>query len=283
MSRFSIGQCAELACLLEVTASKPGNVHRGADLEGLTFDDFVISAVAIGPIMNTASTRRLGATVADSIRATRQFVTTNTNLGIVLLLAPLCSVPWEKPLRDGVAQRLSDLDSEDAKLVYQAIGMAQPGGMGRVNEHDLAANPPADLLEAMRAAAPHDMVARQYGNNFSDIFDTVVPWLLEARKSRPTLGDAIVHTHLRLMSRFPDSLIGRKCGGRTAQEAADRAASVLSSEATGGEEAYLRALSQLDFWLRSDGNRRNPGTTADLIASGLFVALRENLLVPTYR
>jgi len=155
--------------------------------------------------------------------------------------------------------------------------------MGRVDKHDLADEPPTDLLAAMRAAAPRDTVARQYISDFADIFDRVVPWLLNARRGRSTLSDAIVNTHVRLMSCHPDSLIGRKCGDITAKEAAGRAASVLLSEVVRGQAAYLQALSDLDFWLRSDGHRRNPGTTADLIAAGLFVALRENQLEPPFR
>jgi len=45
-----------------------------------------------------------------------------------------------------------------------------------------------------------------------------------------------------------------------------------------GDAAYHEAVSDLDFWLRSDDHRRNPGTTADLVAAGLFVALREAII-----
>ena len=47
MRELSIGQCASLACLLEVSAPKPGNVHRGADFEDMTFADFAASRFAI--------------------------------------------------------------------------------------------------------------------------------------------------------------------------------------------------------------------------------------------
>src|SRR5205085_6863187 len=95
---LSLGQCATLACLLEATAPKVGNVHRGADFENLTFTDFVVSAVAIGPAMETAKTGGVGVAILESIKATRQLVDTNTNLGMVLLLAPLAAVPRDEPL-----------------------------------------------------------------------------------------------------------------------------------------------------------------------------------------
>ena len=90
---LSVGQCATLACLLEVTAPKPGNVHRGADFEDISFDDFVASAVAIGPVIEKATSHNVGQTVLLAVTATRSFVATNTNLGTVLLIAPLATVP----------------------------------------------------------------------------------------------------------------------------------------------------------------------------------------------
>ena len=38
-------------------------------------------------------------------------------------------------------------------------------------------------------------------------------------------------------------------------------------------------LNRLDTWLRGDGNRRNPGTTADLVAAILFAGLRDGVIV----
>jgi triphosphoribosyl-dephospho-CoA synthase len=72
-------------------------------------------------------------------------------------------------------------------------------------------------------------------------------------------------------------LIQRKCGPAVAKDASDRAAIVLATDEP-GRAAYQQALSELDDWLRADGHRRNPGTTADLIAAGLFVLLREGRL-----
>src|SRR5438093_10405948 len=91
--KLSIGQCATLACLLEATAPKVGNVHRGADFEDLTFNDFAVSAVAIGPAMEAAANTGVGRAVRDAVVATRKLITTNTNQGMALLFAPLAAVP----------------------------------------------------------------------------------------------------------------------------------------------------------------------------------------------
>lgn len=286
---MSIGQCATLACLLEATAPKVGNVHRGADFENLTFTDFVASAVAIGPAMEACSPVRsnplqrvrVGATILEAIRATRQIVNTNTNLGMVLLIAPLAAVPRNEPLVGGVGKVLRGLTPEDSRLVYEAIRLAQPGGMGQVDEMDVAAEAPSDLLVAMAAAAERDLVAQQYVTDFDLVLSKVAPWLSEAA-SRWSLTDGIIHTHLRLLAEHPDSLIARKCGLETAQEVSTYAAAVFASGSP-GEDAYHEAAADLDFFLRSDGHRRNPGTTADLIAAGLFVLLRDGKLQPPLR
>jgi triphosphoribosyl-dephospho-CoA synthase len=262
----------------EVCASKPGNVHRGADFEDLTFVDFAASAVAIGPSFDAAARgARLGQIVLGGVRATRDAVNTNTNLGTLLLMAPLAMASGESTLHEGVACVLRSLDADDAKLVYEAIRLASPGGLGEVEEADVAGEPPDDLLYAMRLAADRDLLARQYANDFREIFDVIVPAIEEGQAHDWPLGQTIVRAQLRLMSESPDSLIGRKCGPAIAEKSAILAAAAI---ATGepGDEAYHRALADFDFWLRSDGHRRNPGTTADLVAAGLFAALRMGVI-----
>jgi triphosphoribosyl-dephospho-CoA synthase len=275
------GQCAALACLLEATAPKPGNVHRGADFEDLGFADLAVAAVAIAPFMDRASEQGVGSTVLAAVRATRQLVRSNANLGIILLLTPLASVPADAALREGILDVLSRLTEDDAAQVYEAIRIARPGGMGVVSEMDIAAQSPRDLLAAMRLAEQRDLVARQYVCGFEDVFERVANWLVDGRAAGWSLSDSIVRAHVRLMAEYPDSLIARKCGPAIAQQSQALAKRTLESGRP-GDEWYESALADLDFWLRSDGHRRNPGTSADLIAAGLFVGFREGTLSPPW-
>jgi triphosphoribosyl-dephospho-CoA synthase len=279
---LSIGQCATLACVLEVTAPKPGNIHRGADFEDASYPDFIVAAVAIGPIFDLAVEIPLGQTILSAVETTRAAVATNTNLGTVLLLAPLAKVPRTTPLEAGITDVLGQLTAQDTRDVYQAIVRANPGGLGRVESADVAGHPPGDLVAAMRLAADRDMVARQYAENFHHVLKVVVPRIASALGGGLSLSAAIVHVHLQLMSEFPDSLIARRQGPRVARQAADRAHAVLSAGGP-GDEAYHQGIAELDFWLRADGHRRNPGTTADLVAAGLFVALRDGIIKPPLR
>lgn len=274
---LTTGQCAALACLLEATAPKPGNVHRGADFDDLTFNDFAVSAALIAPVFDRAVDDGVGATVLGAMRATRQFVPTNTNLGILLLLAPLAAVPRDRRLAEGVRDVLAQLTAEDARQVYEAIRLAQSSALGKVDEMDIHDEPPADLLAAMAAAADRDTIARQYVDDFRLVLDEVAPRLAACVQRGWSLTTAIIHTHIELISRHSDALIIRKCGEQIGREAAARAGAVLECGDPRSSE-FQAELGEFDFWLRSDGHRRNPGTTADLIAAGLFVGLRDGLL-----
>lgn len=273
---LTIGQCVSQACFLEATSPKPGNVHRGADFEGLTYVDLVTSGIVISPIMERAVGRRLGETVLEAVQATQAAVGTNANLGMILLIAPLASVPRDRALADGVLDVLAGLDAADARLVYQAIREAKAGGLGRVSEADIADEPPGDLIAAMKLVAERDLVARQYVNGFHEVINETAPVIAAGLANGWPIGGTIVNAQLTLMSRYPDSLIARKCGPAVAQQSADHAAHVLQ---TGSpvDDSFWEAAADLDFWLRSDGHRRNPGTTADLIAAGLFVLFRDGL------
>jgi triphosphoribosyl-dephospho-CoA synthase len=270
---LSVGQCATFACVLEATAPKPGNVHRGADFEDLTYPDLIASGVAIGPVLERAAERPLGETVLAAVEATRRVVFSNSNLGMILLLAPLAAATKHGALSGAVHKVLGSLNADDARLAYEAIRLAKPGGLGSVNEADVRGDAPASLIDAMRLAAERDLVARQYANGFREVFDDVVPALQDSLL-RFGLLDAIVHAYLAVLAKHPDSLIARKCGRDAAQRASDQAAEIIAS-ATPDDEDWQERLADFDFWLRADGHRRNPGTTADLITAGLFVTLWE--------
>jgi triphosphoribosyl-dephospho-CoA synthase len=266
-----------VACILEVTARKAGNVHRGRDFEDLHYLDFLLSASAIAGPLDRARQVSVGRAVLEAIEATRRVAATNTNLGMVLLLAPLAAVPAEVELRGGVEAVLQATTIEDARLVYKAIRQAQPGGLGSVAEQDVAGEPTVPLHEAMRLAAARDLVARQYANGFLEVFAQALPALRKALAAARPLETAIIGAHLELLARHPDTLIARKRGPAVAAEASQRAAEVLS---TGWPDtsASLDAFDAFDAWLCAEGHARNPGATADVVTAALFVALSDGTI-----
>ncbi len=274
---LTIGQSATLACLWEATAPKPGNVHPQAAFNDVCYADYLASAVAIGPAMENAANQNLGMTILNAVEATQTLVGRNTNLGTILLLAPLASVPRPRNLREGIADLLAATNQQDTSQIYEAIRTAQPGGMGTVEKMDVQQNAPSSLALAMKEAADRDFIARQYAENFTPLFDIVIPNLKAAIEQGMTLSAAIIHVHLQTLHTFPDSLIARKCGMDVAEEASRLAGEVL----TAGEQqtdAHQQALQSLDDYLRDPGHRRNPGTTADILAASLFILLRDGTI-----
>jgi triphosphoribosyl-dephospho-CoA synthase len=276
-TEISPGRLAQVACLLEASARKPGNVHPHRGFGDCHYLDFASSALAIGPGLDLARTEGVGVAVLEAIAATRRLVSTNTNLGMVLLLAPLAAVRAEEDLQQGLGVVLEMSTVEDAARVYQAIRLANPGSLGEVDREDVAGDPTLRLLEVMRLAADRDLVARQYALGFEDVFEVALPAIAHSLAAGRPLETAIVAAHLALLSRMPDTLIVRKCGWAEAIAASLRAAAVLKAGWPDCAEAVGR-FRAFDRWLRGRGHDRNPGATADLIAAALFAALRDGTI-----
>jgi triphosphoribosyl-dephospho-CoA synthase len=222
-----------------------------------------------------------------AVEATSQWTRSNTNLGNILLLAPLARAA----LLDGPAKRLAReavvehgllrtalcdvLDAttvEDAQGVYAAIRRAAPGGLGRAAAQDVADAPTITLLETMRLAEHRDGIAREYATGFTTTFEYGAPALRRARAERLPWDDAVVETYLTLLALAADTHIVRRAGIAIASDVSRQARAVL---AAGGVRSVAgrRAISALDAGLRASGNAGNPGTTADLTAASIFVVL----------
>ena len=293
-TELSSGGIASLVCLLEVSAPKPGNVHRAADFEDVTFEDFATSAVVLGRVIDSCEELSLGDTILAAVTQTKAVVGTNTNLGIVLLLTPLAKLVSQTDVemldQTVVQDYLGRLPESTGAKVFEAIRLANPGGLGDSDQMDVQSSDSAgiDLLAAMEIAKDRDAIALQYVTGYRKIFELGVPLLARGRAMFQSLSHAVVFAHVALMADQADSLIERKCGAEVAknsQALAARANDILDSNAPTQDqlESYWAAVGELDFWLRSDGHRRNPGTTADLIAASLFVAVYNGVIEPPFR
>jgi len=266
---------AQLACLIEASAPKPGNVSPGRHFPDASYEDFLASAAAIGAPLAGAATRPVGATVRLAVEATARWTRSNTNLGIVLLLAPLARaalVDARDDLRGAVRRVLEASTVEDARDVYTAIRLATPGGLGRVEAQDVADEPTMTLVEVMRLAADRDSIAREYATAFELTFLTGAPALERARGDALSWDDAVVETFLSLLAAAPDTHIARRGGAAMAVEVSRQARAAL---AAGGvrSAAGRRAIDDMDRNLRDARHTANPGTAADLTAAAIFVVL----------
>jgi triphosphoribosyl-dephospho-CoA synthase len=284
-----IEQAAQLACILDVASPKPGNVNRQHDFHDTRYEDFLLSAISIGPAMQSAGRNEVGQTIWRAIQDTHRLVTSNTNLGIVLLLAPIVKacfrtnkVKFKQPgaeayidaLRQELALILENLTIQDARLTYRAIRLARPGGLGRSGEADIDQEPAITLLQAMQLAKDRDSIACEYGTAFEITFETGYPALKQAWDMQKDPRRAMVHAYLTILASVPDTLIARKRGAELACQVSGRAQEIL--DAGGIFSAKGRqAIAAFDLELRDECHSMNPGTTADLTTAAAFLVLME--------
>jgi len=272
-----VAQAAQIACLLEVSADKPGNVTRHKDFRDLKHEDLLLSAVAIGPAIREAGEKTIvGETILRAIRDTRRFVAyNNTNLGIVLLFAPLAKASGSGRLRESLRGVLASLAVDDAQKAYQAIRLANPGGIGRLEKYDIGEEEvDITLSEAMWLAKDRDSIAREYVTNFENTFELGYPCLMRYWVESHKLLDSIVQTYLTILAEVPDTHIGRIRGLSTAKHISQRAKRALKSGGVFSAQGRQK-VAELDRFLREEDGGLNPGTTADLVTASIFVALLE--------
>lgn len=256
------------ACLMECTAPKPGNVSPAVAFSDLWYDHFLRSAPITARWLGQTKELGIGTVVENAAVEIRESVGTNTHLGVLLLLAPLAA----SSDRDEINQVLKNLTIADAQRVYRAIRVMEPAGLGDAEHQDVHDEPTDTLLRCMELAADRDTIAKQYSTNFNDVYRHVDKLVRDAFEQAWEME--VVRLQLRILTQTPDTLIVRKCGHEVAEDASRRARVVLES---GCEPTEIRTF---DLWLREDGHRRNPGTTADMVAAVLFVALREGRISP---
>jgi len=271
----SVARAIRSACITELTALKPGNVGMHSEGHGMVLDDFICSAYAIAPVLSVSGLS-VGERILAAIQATRKVAGCNTNLGIVLLCAPLAHAALNlnpgQSLRDALGETLLALDENDTRLTYEAIRLAEPAGLGAVAQHDVhASEPDATLLQVMQAAQSYDRIAQQYTSNYADIFDIALPRLHEGIERWHNEEWAMVSTYLGLLASFPDTHVKRKYGLRLAQDVSIRAKyldhMLLREKDT--PQHMTGPLMYFDTELKQQGI--NPGTSADLTVAALTV------------
>lgn len=284
-----IAAAAQLACLLEASAPKPGNVSPGRPFTDTRYEHFLASAAAIGGPFVGAGRRSLGTTVRLAVEATAAWTPSNTNLGLVLLLVPLVyaarlasagdrpghGVPTPPPwagLRGALHRVLEATTVDDARDVYEAIRRAAPAGLGRAGSQDVANEPTTTLLDAMRLAASRDGIAREYATTFEVTFETGVPVLTRARHDGLSWDDGVVEMFLTILARYPDTHVARRGGTAAAAEISRKAQTALEAGGVRSGPGRL-AIDEMDLALRDADNTSNPGTTADVTAAAIFVVL----------
>ena len=266
------------ACTLDVACAKPGNVSFGAPGHRMTADLFIASAQAACAALTGRGTS-VGERIERAVSLSMSAAGCNTNLGIVLLCAPLAhafeamqpthATPTAHDARIAIQATLSRLDIADARAAYRAIALANPGGLGDAPSQNVGTEPTVDLLSAMSLASDRDSIARQYADGFADVLGFGLTQLRAALDvgpvDQPRLLRAVLRTWLGFLSHWPDSHIARKHGIALARQVShDARVWHAQAELDPVEHAAW------DNTLKRGGI--NPGTTADLTVATLFAA-----------
>ncbi len=272
LSQADIRDAFLSACRAEVAALKPGNVHVHAAGHGMEVHHFEASAEAAAPWI-AAPNLRVGERILRGVEASFAAAGCNTNLGILLLCAPL-AVAAETDLAGDLRERvhlvLADLDATDAANVFAAIRHANPGGLGNAPDQDVAAAPSVGLLQAMALAADRDRIARAYITDLEEVFAFGLPALQKAAPLTDDPALAVTTLHMAYLAAAPDSHILRKHGPDTAEAVRQEALRMRALWAPIATAKTLPDLLEFDADLKRRGI--NPGTTADFVVATLFAA-----------
>ncbi len=272
LSEAKTGALFLAACRAELSALKPGNVHVHSAGHGMDVAQFEASADAAAPWI-AASGEKVGTRILRAVEASFAAAGCNTNLGILLLCAPVAAAAemnLESNLRDRIRAVLAGLDADDAAAVYAAIRKARPGGLGEAPEQDVSMPPTISLLEAMSLAAGRDRIALNYTTGFEDIFEFGLPVLTRAKSLGEDENLATTTLHMAYLAQFSDSHIARKHGEAIANDVRQRAIALRDLWDPIAQRKNVSAL--LDFDAELKRRNVNPGTTADLVVATLFVA-----------
>jgi len=281
-----IARCAVLSMILEVSGTpKPGNIDRDHDYVGTKFEDFLASAVGVYPVMEKACNE--GGIGSLILEASGESVLWqgggNTHFGAYILLFPLIKAAMRGPvdlLRDNAIEIVKETTIEDAVDFYRAFSMVdvrmkdKEGLASGEKELDVGSESSLEELsrrgitmyDIMQISAKNDLVAREWIEGFRRTF--IAAEKIAGRRKAGTMNDAIVLSYLELLAEEPDTFIAKKYDLEKAVYVQGLAVDALERRMT------LRELSH-----RLYVEKINPGSTADIVIAGLFVALLNGMKV----
>ena len=270
---------AELALLLEVSSTpKPGNVDRHREYPDLRFEQFIAGAVGTRRGFELAADGEpIGVAFERAIEGMSQQRGGNTQFGATLLVTPLVAAASTGNLTpDGATDVVESTTVDDAVSFYRAFDHVDvsveepPEGMDGL---DVRRGSDAEsalrdrhltLADVMDRSAERDGVAREWVGGFPRTFETAGAI---AEGSGP-VTDRAASVFLALLAAEIDPFVVTQHDRGTAVEVRDRAQAVL--DGTESVEELGADLVEREI---------NPGTTADIVAGGLFVALERGLEV----
>ena len=275
MTPEQLANAYKAACMAELQALKPGNVHIFSDGHGMTIHDFIKSAEASAAVIAQPNLS-IGERIYYAVEATQKAVGLNTNLGVILLCVPLIHAALTGDstltLSQNLKHTLSQLNVQDAVLTAKAIVIANPAGLGKTTQHDVNETPNVSLLALMCFAADKDRIAWQYAHSYQDIFEFGLQRYSQSMISWQNPAWAATALYLGFLARNLDTHIVRKYNETLAANVMTEA-QVLEANFLAVENPKLAQKKLLDWDSSLKKRNINPGTSADLTVATLLTAL----------
>ena len=260
------------SCKKDIELIKPGNVNLLSSHKDTNAQDYLDSAILSSKELFNQN-YSLGKRILESVNVTRSKVNVNTNLGIILLCAPVIQsyIDFNNlDLREGIKKTLSTTSIKDTHDLCAAINISSPGGLGNSDMYDTASYPNASIKQIMDYSQEYDRISYQYSHNFSDIFDFIIPKLEFLNQRYESLDISLSLLFIEILAKIPDSHISRKFGDKIAKKTSNNAHDLLKILDREHDPDYLaKALNNLDYEYKKKGI--NPGTTADLLVASLMI------------
>ncbi|WP_457612458.1 triphosphoribosyl-dephospho-CoA synthase [Methanocaldococcus sp.] len=276
-------RASQIACCLEVSSFKPGNVHRNRDFEDIKYHHFLASGVAFGEAIYEVSLEknRVGYYIKKAIVLSKKWSPTNANLGIILLHVPIALAFGrvkkfdENKVRRELLKIAKESTVDDVIHLYEAINIAKPKLSKAKKGPDVSSEEAIkeikekgyNLYDIFKFSADHDNIGKEWVTSFSISFEGYKK-LEEFYEDDINL--AITKLFLYLLSKYPDSLIIKKKGLEIAKIISKKAENILNNFS-------LEKVKEFDNFLSREGNKLNPGTTADLVASSIMLFLLKRI------
>jgi triphosphoribosyl-dephospho-CoA synthase len=260
------------ACILEAQVGKPGNIYPGR--EG--YDELVTSGFLLGATIRRIceeiehkTSRGVGRYIHEAVLDRIRVVPMNTNVGIILLHMPLALAAQKQgvgKVKEGLDEIIQKTTVEDAVEVMKAIresgafvGVPEYGPDVRSDEGvEMVRQAEYTLLQLFEMSSPWDSIASEWVHGFPIIFSGAEDLLA---------GTSILQLYMNVLAEYPDSLIRRRYGMKTAERIREEARELV-------ENFSLDRLWKWDHELFNHGI--NPGTTADLVSASIFITLMED-------
>ncbi len=254
-----VGRALTLSSFVEASVPKPGNAGPTQDIPSVKYRSLLESAMKLEASYRDACLRgyRRKLPLMDLLyrASSKDFVLLGTGILLLPLAYSAPSLSLEGVIA-GASQVVRSMGYEDWKWFSQTLSIIQPSYLGKVETMDYRSGD-LEFWRVLQWSSMFDTVSRELLEGYSR---SLKVFQMLRRRTCGSFVRTIQHAFIRLLSEEPDGLILRKWGNRTALNVSLMASRI--PDCPSDEE-----LANFNEFLTSHGF--NPGSTADLIASGI--------------